>query len=173
MDKKKGASKMLISTLIMSVFALLLLLIGYFKGGELHVKGLKSAGDMMIEILPLLVFAMIVASMIPLLLSKDIIVSWIGSESGFKGILIGSVAGGLTPGGPLVSFPIAAGLLHSGASVSAIVAYITGWLIFSITRLPMEIGILGWKFTFIRIVSTFVFPPIAGLIAQFYINATQ
>jgi hypothetical protein len=30
----------------------------------------------------------------------------------------------------------------------------------------MEFGILGWKFTLIRLASSFFFPPIAGLIAQ-------
>jgi uncharacterized membrane protein YraQ (UPF0718 family) len=30
----------------------------------------------------------------------------------------------------------------------------------------MEVGILGWKFTAIRVACTFFFPPIAGLIAQ-------
>jgi hypothetical protein len=30
----------------------------------------------------------------------------------------------------------------------------------------MEIGILGWKFTLVRLACTFFFPPIAGIIAQ-------
>jgi hypothetical protein len=52
------------------------------------------------------------------------------------------------------------------------VAFLTGWSIWAIGRLPMEIGILGWKFTAIRIASTIIFPPIAGLIAHlFFSNA--
>jgi uncharacterized membrane protein YraQ (UPF0718 family) len=31
----------------------------------------------------------------------------------------------------------------------------------------MEIGILGWRFTLIRVLSTLVFPPIAGFVAQY------
>ncbi|RLA91982.1 MAG: permease, partial [Deltaproteobacteria bacterium] len=34
------------------------------------------------------------------------------------------------------------------------------------SRLPMEVGIMGWKFTLIRVASTFFFPPLAGLMAQ-------
>jgi len=67
---------------------------------------------------------------------------------------------------PYVSLPIAAALLRSGASVGTTVAFITGWLLWAFSRLPMEVGILGWKFTLIRIASTFFFPPVAGLIAQ-------
>ncbi len=173
MTKKKGTSKMLIPTIVMGLLAFSLLLTAYLKGGGLHTRGLKSAADMTIEILPLLLFAMIVASMIPLLLPKDMILKWLGSESGIKGILVGSVAGGLTPGGPFVSFPIAAGLLRSGAGAGPMVAYITGWLMCSLSRLPLEVGILGWRFTLIRVASTFIFPPIAGLIAQFLSDATE
>jgi len=37
----------------------------------------------------------------------------------------------------------------------------------------MEMGILGWEFTLIRIASTFFFPPIAGLIAQTLFGGTN
>jgi len=52
------------------------------------------------------------------------------------------------------------------------VAFLTGWSLWAVSRLPLEVGILGWKFTLIRIASTFFFPPIAGLIAHmFFSNA--
>ena len=47
------------------------------------------------------------------------------------------------------------------------VAFLTGWSLWALGRLPMEVGILGWKFTLVRLASTFVFPPLAGLMAQF------
>ena len=34
-------------------------------------------------------------------------------------------------------------------------------------RLPLEIGILGWRFAFIRLASVMILPPIAGFSAQF------
>ena len=121
---------------------------------------------MVIEILPLLIFAFIVAGMVQVLLPKELLSKWVGVESGIRGILIGTVAGGLSPGGPYVSLPIVAGLLRSGASVGTMVAFLTGWSLWAVARLSMEVGILGWKFTLIRIVCTFFFPPIAGLVAQ-------
>ena len=89
-----------------------------------------------------------------------------GPESGLRGILVGSVAEGLCPGGFFVSLPMAAGLLHSGASIGTMVAFMTGWSIWAVSRLPMEVGILGWQFTLIRLVSTALFPLLAGLIAE-------
>ena len=87
-------------------------------------------------------------------------------ESGWRGLLVGTIAGGLSPGGPYVSLPIVAGLLRSGASVGTMVAFLTGWSLWAIARMPMEVGILGWKFTLVRFVSTFIFPPIAGFLAN-------
>jgi len=157
---------MLIPTIIMGVLAIILLFIGYHKGEGQHISGIGFALNMIIEILPLLVFAFIVAGMVQVLLPRELLSKWVGVESGMRGILLGTVAGGLSPGGPYVSLPIVAGLLRSGAGVGTMVAFLTGWSLWAIGRLPMEIGILGWKFTLIRIASTFFFPPIAGLIAQ-------
>ncbi len=157
---------MLIPTIIMGLLAIILFLIGYYKGEGQHISGMKSALSMIVQILPLLVFAFIIAGMVQILLPKELLSKWIGTESGLRGIFIGTVAGGFVHGGPFVSLPIAAGLLRSGASVGTLVAFLTGWSLWAVSRLPMEVGILGWKFTLIRIASTFFFPPIAGLIAQ-------
>ena len=118
------------------------------------------------EALPLLVFAFIAAGMIPVLLPPELVARWVGQESGMRGIMLGTLAGGLTPGGPFVSLPVAAGLLKSGASIGTMVAFLTGWSLIALSRLPMELAILGWKLTLIRIACTFFFAPIAGLLAQ-------
>lgn len=159
---------MLIPTITMGVLAAILLFMGYYRGEGQHISGMRSALNMTVEILPLLIFAFIVAGMVQALLPRELLSKWVGSESGMRGILIGSVAGGLAPGGPYVSLPVAAGLLRAGASVGTMVAFLTGWSLWAVSRLPMEVGILGWKFTLIRIASTFIFPPIAGLIAQIF-----
>jgi len=154
----------------MGVIAVVLLFIGYQKGGGEHILGLRSAGNLLLQIIPLLIFAFIVAGMIQTLITTETISKWVGTESGFRGLLIGTVVGGFMPGGPFVSLPIAAGLLRVGASVGTMVALMTAWSLWAIARLPLEAGILGWKFTLIRIACTFFFPPIAGLIANTFFS---
>ena len=157
---------MLIPTIIMAVLAVILSTIAYKRGkGELII-GLKSARDMLIQIAPLLVFAFIVAGMIQVLIPTETISKYVGSESGFSGILIGAIIGGLMPGGPFISLPIAAGLLVAGAGVGTMVAFMTGWSIWAVSRLPIEVGIMGWRFTAIRLASSFLFPVIAGVLAN-------
>jgi uncharacterized protein len=138
--KTKGRKNgMFIPTLVMGVLAAALLAAGYARGGGEHLSGIRSGMEMMLEILPLLLFAFIIAGMVQVLLSQQAIAAWVGAESGMKGIILGSIAGGLCPGGPFVSLPIAAGLLRSGAGIGTMVAFITGWSIWALSRLPMEV----------------------------------
>jgi uncharacterized membrane protein YraQ (UPF0718 family) len=157
---------MLIPTIIMGVIAITLLYIGYHRGNGEHLLGLKSAGTLLLQIIPLLIFAFIIAGMVQFLIPKEAVARWIGVESGFRGLLIGSVIGGFMPGGPMTSLPVAAGLLRVGASVGTMVAFITGWSLLAVTRLPLEVGLMGWKFTLVRLACVFFFPPIAGFIAN-------
>ncbi|UCD71028.1 MAG: permease [Syntrophobacterales bacterium] len=168
MTTEKGGRdfKMLFPTIIMGLIAGILILAGYLKGGGQHVTGLRIAGNMTIQILPLLVCAFTVAGMAQVLIPHDILAKWVGTESGIRGIMIGTVAGGFAPGGPYVSLPIAATLLRAGASVGTMVAFLTGWSLWAVGRLPMEVGIMGWKFTLVRLACTFFFPPLAGILAN-------
>jgi len=97
---------MFIPTIVMGVLAIVLILVGYYKGQGEHIEGLKSGMNMILGILPLLVFAFIIAGMAQVLFPQELLLNWIGKDSGFRGILIGTIAGGLAPGGPYVSLPI-------------------------------------------------------------------
>ena len=156
---------MLIPTIIMAVLAIVLLYIGYYRGQGQHITGLQMGGKMILQMFPLLVCALVVAGMIQVLIPHEAIAKWVGTESGWRGILIGSVAGALTPGGPYVSMPLVAGLFRAGAGTSTLVAYITGWSVWAVARLPLEIGIIGPRFALIRMVCSILLPPLAGFTA--------
>jgi len=158
---------MLVPTVLMGILALSLVIFGQTRGG-VSSRGLSIALRMTIEILPLLLFAFVVAGMVQVLLPKDLVARWVGTESGIRGLFIGTVAGGLAPGGPYVSLPIAAGLLKAGAGVGTMVAFLTGWSLWAVNRIPMDIGILGWKLALIRFACTFFFPPVAGFLAHVF-----
>jgi uncharacterized membrane protein YraQ (UPF0718 family) len=162
----QGFKSMLIPTLVMGLIAVVFVIAGVVRGQGEHVEGLSKALQMTVSILPMLLFAFIIAGMVEVLVPREILTKWIGKESGIKGILIGTVAGAFTPGGPYVSLPIAAGLLRAGAGIGTMVAFLTGWSLWAFQRLALDVGIMGWKFTLVRFASTFFFPPIAGIIAR-------
>jgi uncharacterized membrane protein YraQ (UPF0718 family) len=164
-QSRKG-SRMFASIIIMGVLAVGLVVFALLRGKGEHLVGLKRTKDMVIEVFPLLILAYIVAGMVQALLPKDMVSQWLGKESGLRGIAIACIAGGLTPGGPFVSLPLAAGFLRAGAGIGTIVAYLTAWSLWAAGRLPLELGFLGLRFTVIRIICTGFFPPVAGLIAR-------
>lgn len=161
---------MLIPTIIMGVIAIALLIFAYYKGGGEHILGLKAAGNILLQIMPMLIFVFIIAGTIQYIIPVETMARWVGAESGFRGILLGTVAGGFTPGGPITSLPIAAGILQAGAGIGTMVAFMTGWSLWAFSRIPLEIGLMGWRFTVIRLACTFIFPIIAGLLANLFFS---
>ena len=119
MSNKARKFRTLIPTVIMVVLAAVLVVIAYAKGQGQHIEGTKLALGMTVSVLPLLFAAFLVAGMVQVLLPQELISKWIGAEAGIRGIFVGTVAGALAPGGPYVSLPIAATLLHAGAGVGA------------------------------------------------------
>ncbi|MFQ6121575.1 MAG: permease [Dehalococcoidales bacterium] len=171
MKQKRRLPPMLIPTIILGVLAVILIFLSYQRG--VHIQGLKASGNMLLQIIPLLIFALIIAGMVQFLIPREIISKWVGVESGFRGILIGTAMGSIAPGGPYVSLPVAAGLLRMGANVGTMVAFLTAWSLLAFSRMPLEIGIMGWKFVLIRLGCTFFFPPIAGLIANTFFSRIE
>lgn len=157
---------MLVPTIVLGIIAFVLLAIGYSKGQNQHIAGLKFAFNMTFNVILMLVFAFIISGMVQALVPKELLLRWVGAQSGWRGILIGAVAGGLTPGGPYTGMPVAVALFQSGASISTMVAFLTGWSIWAFARLPLEFGLLGWRLTVVRLISTLVFPVLAGFFAK-------
>ena len=166
MSPQKRGTNMLVPTIIMAAVAIALVALGYWRGKGEHLQGLRTSWQTTIETLPIILFSFVVAGMARALLPQDLLSRWVGTESGLRGLLIGAVAGSLTPGGPYVSLPVMAALLRAGASLGPMVAFYTGWALWSVPRLPMEVGILGWKVSLVRLASNLLFPPIAGWLAQ-------
>jgi len=162
----RGDKGMLISAVVMGAVAIGLVVVGYLRGEGEHIRGLRRTKELTIQVLPLLIFAFTIAGMVQTFIPRDTISQWVGKESGIRGIIIGCIAGGLMPGGPYVNLPVAAALLKAGAGVGTSVAFLTAWSLWAAARLPLEIGIMGPRFTLVRLACTFFFPPIAGLIGR-------
>ncbi|MDZ7759042.1 MAG: permease [Desulfovermiculus sp.] len=152
----------------MSLAAFVLAILALVRGGwSLVGKGLSIGLGTSVQVLPLLVAAFTVAGLISVLISKEQIERWLGRGSGLKGIFLAATAGALVPGGPYVYFPLAATFLCAGAEIGTAIAFVTAKNLWTLTRLPMEMALLTPEITFIRYLSTFVFPILLGLAANF------
>ena len=154
------------TTLILAAVAAILLVIAFWRGRDLPLAGLLAGGRTLWRNLPLLLLGFVVAGLAQVLIPTDLITRWLGTEAGVKGVLIGCVVGGLVPGAPYATFPIVASLYRAGASMGAVVGFVSAWALWSVSRLPVEIALIDPKPALVRYAVTFIVPPVAGLLAE-------
>jgi uncharacterized protein len=152
---------------IVYAIALVLAVVAYLKGEQRHILGITEASKTFLLVLPTLIGAFLIAGYIRVLVPEGVVQKWIGEESGFKGILVGYLAGTLTFGGPFISFPIAASLYHAGGSVRTVTTYITSWALWGGGIIFYEFSILGPRLFTVRLAASILFPLLAGVIAAF------
>ena len=128
--------------------------------------GLTRAVEQFVRIVPRMICALVAAGFMVKLIPTEFIGRFLGVEAGFTGILIGSLTGLIVPAGPVISFAIAAAFATEGASVPALVAFITAWTLFAAHRLIIfEYPLLGPSFVRLRLLSVMILPFLAGTMA--------
>lgn len=152
------------SWLIVGTLVLLCAVLAWRSGGPQRVgQALGSGGALFISVLPSLILGFSLAGFLHVLLPEQLIVSWMGYESGARGLFIGTVAGMLTPGGPFTHFPIVASFLSKGAGVGPVCAYIAAWSLIGLNRfLVWELPILGPQVAIARFLASAALPPFIG-----------
>ena len=156
------------SFFVLLAITVILILLGYWmKGWNLPFSGLVLGGRMFWGIAPNLLVGFALAGIVQVLIPADYIARLLGEGSGLKGLLFGTLAGVLAPGGPYVNVPIVASLYQSGAGVGPLAAFLTAWGIIPINRtLVYEIPLLGTQFAFTRYVASLIFPVVIGMVTS-------
>ncbi len=154
-----------VGSVVLIALALVMMFVAFRRADGSLQAGLRGAWRSLVDLLPLLLAIFVVIGFSEVLVPRETIAAWLGKSSGWKGLLIASGVGSLIPGGPFVSFPLIASLYRAGAGLGPVVAFVTAWSLWSLSRLPMEFAILGPRLMLARLASTFFFPPLAGLIA--------
>jgi uncharacterized membrane protein YraQ (UPF0718 family) len=155
------------SSIVMIAAAAVMLLAVYLKSPRAAEQGLGATVALIIEIIPRMIAAFTLAGLIQAVVPQDVIVRWMGQGSGLKGILVGMLLGGVTPGGPMTHFPVVASLYKIGIGVGPLVSYLTAWSLFGLQRVIMwEIPFLGPKIVAVRIAVSLLFPLFAGWLCE-------
>jgi uncharacterized protein len=162
---RNSEAPVILALSVFSALALGLSWLAWRRSPELLAKGWKLGMGHFVEILPVLLVAMAVGGLVQVLVDRDWIEHWMGQSSGWRGVWVGCLAGTLAPGGPFITFPIAAGFLKAGAAVPTVVAFISAWAHWGLRMLLLETAFIGPRFTWVMLVSHFAVPPLAGGIA--------
>lgn len=151
------------STIVMWLIVLGLGYVVARRGRNVANKAVRAAAEQLLVILPKVCFALLAAGFIAKLMPAELIKDKIGPDSGIAGVLIATIAGGLLPSGPIISFPIIVVLRQAGAGLPQIIAFLTAWSVFALHRvLAWEVTLLGWQFALVRMASSIVLPFVAA-----------
>ena len=152
------------SWLVIGSLVVICAVIAWRTGGPSRItQALTSGSALFLSVLPNLLLGFALAGFLHVLLPSELISRWMGAGSGVGGLLIGTAAGMVTPGGPFTHFPILASFLSKGASVGPICAYIAAWALIGLNRfLVWELPILGPRIALVRFLASVWLPPLIG-----------
>jgi uncharacterized membrane protein YraQ (UPF0718 family) len=155
---------LILTATLFAIAGTMLLLAWRRRDGSAREASLEAWGDLR-KLLPRLAVGVIGAGFIAQAMPPEPVQAWLGPDTGLSGILIASAAGALTPGGPVVGFAIGAAALKAGAGTPQVIAYVTGWSLFTLNRvLVWEVPTMPARVVWLRLLVSIPLPfLVAGL----------
>lgn len=118
----------------------------------------------------MLIVSFIIIGQLNVLLTADIMETWLQKFSGIKAIIVSAIAGGLFPGGPYIYYPFIMSFREKKIPFYILITFIFGKEVYDFSRLPMETSLVGLDLALIRYLITFPIPIVIGLLAQRFLN---
>ncbi len=135
------------------------------KNPSLASKSLKTGGMGLLKAMPILIAGFAIAGLVQAMEMREFVTQWLGSQSGFKGLLVATSLGVVTPGPVFFVLPVAGGLLKAGAGPGLVVAFIVAWDGCSIRRVVMDLAMIDWRIVLLKFILSLLFAIAAGMIA--------
>src|SRR5712692_1587500 len=141
--------------------------IAFQRGRVVLTNSVREGAMDFINIVPRIALGVIGSGYIAAVIPQEIITGWLGPNSGWPGVLTAVIAGGATPGGPVVGFSIGAVALKAGGGTPQVIAYVVAWALFAFQRLLLwEIPFMPARFVWFRAAVSLPFPFLAAAIAM-------
>ncbi|MBX3554031.1 MAG: hypothetical protein KF697_16390 [Pseudolabrys sp.] len=151
-----------VNLLLGSILAVLLVFAA-LRGRVVLVQGLREGAVDFLRLLPRLALGVIGSGFIAETVPQGLIAQWLGPDSGVLGLGVATVAGALTPGGPVVGFAIGAAALKGGAAMPQVIAYATAWALFALHRLLVwEVPMMPARLVWLRALVSLPLPFLAA-----------
>ncbi len=149
-------------TLILYTVALVLLILSALKSRSKTRMALLKALKALENILPQFLAVLVLVSVVLAVFNAETISRFLGSGSGFPGVLTAALVGAVTLIPGFVAFPAASELLRNGAGVYQIAAFVSSLMMVGVVTLPMEMRFFGRRAALIRNALAFLFTFIAA-----------
>jgi uncharacterized membrane protein YraQ (UPF0718 family) len=158
-----GLKEKLMNTLLYAM-TIILLLLSALKDRHKTKRALRKALKSFENILPQLLVVVLSVSLLLSVMDQKTILSVIGKESRWWGVLLASVVGALTLIPGFVAFPTAALLLQGGAGYMQIAAFVSTLMMVGIITLPVEMQYFGKRLALLRNLFAYLFSLLVALV---------
>lgn len=137
------------------------------RGRELLFSGVRNGLGEFARLVPRLLIGVVGSGFLADLLPQEAVARWIGPETGAFGMAIATLAGALTPGGPVVGFSIGATALKGGAGAPQVIAYSTAWALYALHRIFIyEMPMMSPRIVWLRATVSVPLPFLAAYAAM-------
>lgn len=150
--------------ILLLVLALLIALA--VRRGEAAGPVARRIVEQFARLVPRMLCALVAAGFVAQLIPKQAISGLLGEDAGLLALPVAAAVGLIVPAGPVIAFPIAVVFAKAGASVPALVTFLTSWSLFAMHRILIyELPLLGPSFLRLRAASVLLMPFLAGGLA--------
>lgn len=142
-------------------------LLTFMRGKPVFQTAMKQGVGDFINIAPRVGIGVIGAGFIAAIIPPEFIISSLGPDTGWFGVLMATIAGAATPGGPVIGFSLGAVALKSGAGAPQVMAYVVAWALFAFQRMILwEIPFMPARFVWFRAAVSLPFPFLAAALSM-------
>ena len=152
------------NTIIFGLLTGIVLVISLIFDKNKTILGLKKGAKMLFNILHPFLNILILISVALFFIPDSLIVTYLGSNSGWLGFGIAAIIGSITLIPGFISYPLAAALLKQGATYAVVAVFMTTLMMVGIVTLPLEIKYFGKKAAIFRNVFNFIAAIIIGIV---------
>jgi uncharacterized membrane protein YraQ (UPF0718 family) len=160
MSVKKWLMNNWLVAIIAIVFAVLLV-----KDSAGAGKALVLGGQTFLSVAAILLTVFLFLGLFSVWVKEESIVKHFGEDSGWKGLFYGTLLGTIFHGPQVSIFPFLKSLKEKGARTGVLVAVASAFAI-KIPMLPLELAMMGLKFTLIHNTVLFITAPILAIIME-------
>ncbi len=139
------------------------LLVSAIANKQKTFKSLKTALNLFIKILPLLLITLTLVSIILFYLPDHVIAKYLGTSDVMVGVIMASLIGSISLLPGFITFPLCGLLLNQGVSYTVLAAFSTSLMMVGIVTFPIEKKFFGVKLTILRNASSLAIAIIASL----------
>lgn len=130
--------------------SLLCLMLIFIFNKDIGASAITSARSSFLQMLSVLPPIMLLLGLMDVWIPREILMKYMGDNSGFKGIFLALLLGSLAAGPMYAAFPFTAVLLKKGVRFSNVIIFMNAWCVTKISTLLFEVSALGFKFTLAR-----------------------